>query len=88
MPSHVNIVSVSAFPTLIDVFPRFRDDSFFVVEDEIVFLDRDRRVVDVVPAGPRTHFSNRFSRGSVGSGAVATLNAVGTRDGKEALKQR
>jgi hypothetical protein len=40
------------------------------VEDEIVFLDRDRRVVEVVPAGPRA----RFSHGSVGGGAAATLN--------------
>ncbi|TMJ16251.1 MAG: peptidoglycan-binding protein, partial [Alphaproteobacteria bacterium] len=90
VPSHVNIVSVSAFPTLIDVFPRFRDDSLFVVEDEIVFLDRDRRVVDVVPAGPRTHFSNRFSRGSVGSGAVATLNLSPTeiREVQQVLIER
>ena len=39
---------------LIDTFPAYRDYSFFVVEDEIVFVDRDRRVVDVVPAGPRS----------------------------------
>jgi hypothetical protein len=90
VPSHVNVVSVRAFPTLIDVFPSFRDDSFFVVEDEIVFLDRDRRVVDVVPAGPRTHFSNRFSRGSVGSGAVATLNLSPTeiREVQQVLIER
>ena len=36
---------------LIDIVPDFRDDSFFVVDDEIVILDRSRRVVDVVPAG-------------------------------------
>src|SRR5207248_2393037 len=48
VPSHVRIASISAFPALIDVFPRFRDHSFFVVEDEIVILDRERRVVDVV----------------------------------------
>jgi hypothetical protein len=70
VPSHVNAVSVSTFPALIDVFPRYRDDSFFVVEDEIVFLDRDRRVVDVVPAGPRT----RFSRSSTGGSTAAGLN--------------
>jgi peptidoglycan hydrolase-like protein with peptidoglycan-binding domain len=70
VPSHVNAVSVSTFPALIDVFPRYRDDSFFVVEDEIVFLDRDRRVVDVVPAGPRA----RFSRSSTGGSTAASLN--------------
>ncbi|XSC45959.1 peptidoglycan-binding domain-containing protein [Bradyrhizobium sp. RDT10] len=52
------------------MFPQYRDYSFFVVEDEIVFLDRDRRVVDVVPAGPRT----RFSRAGTGGGGVAALN--------------
>src|SRR5207302_7666776 len=70
IPSHVNVVSVSAFPALIDVFPSFRDDSFFVVEDEIVILDRERRVVEIVPAGPRRH----FSRAGTGSGATAALN--------------
>jgi peptidoglycan hydrolase-like protein with peptidoglycan-binding domain len=70
VPRHVNVVSVSTFPALIDVFPTYRDYSFFVVEDEIVFMDRDRKVVDVVPAGPRT----RFSRSSAGSGSAARLN--------------
>jgi hypothetical protein len=70
VPSRINFVSVAAFPVLIDTFPDFRDDSFFVVDDEIVFVDRDRRVVDVVPAGPRTHFSRR----GFGSGSVAAVN--------------
>src|SRR5712672_2785361 len=74
VPSHVNVVAVSAFPVLIDIVPDFRDDSFFVVDDEIVILDRSRRVVDVVPAGPRTHFSRNFSRSGVGGGAAASLN--------------
>jgi len=74
VPRHVNVVAVSAFPALIDIVPDFRDDSFFVVDDEIVVLDRSRRVVDVVPAGPRTHFSQNFSRSSVGGGAAASLN--------------
>jgi hypothetical protein len=75
VPRHVNVVSISAFPVLIDLFPRFRDDSFFIVEDEIVILDRERRVVDVVPAGPRARFSRNFSGGSsAGAGSVAALN--------------
>src|SRR5207253_9263973 len=56
-PSHVRIVSVSTFPILVELFPRFRDDSFFVVEDEIIIVDRSHRIVDVVPAGPRARFS-------------------------------
>jgi hypothetical protein len=71
VPSSVSVVSVSTYPALIDTFPAYRDYSFFVVEDEVVFVDRDRRIVDVVPAGPRT----RFSGGGHGSsGSVATID--------------
>jgi len=74
VPRNINVVSVSAFPALIDTFPSFRDNSFFIVEDEIVFLDRDRRVADVVPVGPRARFSRNFSGSSAGGGSVAALN--------------
>jgi hypothetical protein len=72
VPSRIDVVSVGVFPSLIEVFPQYREYSFFVVEDEIIFLDRERRVVDVVPAGPRTRFS-RASRGG-GGGGVAVLD--------------
>ena len=71
VPRHISVVSIATYPVLIDLFPTFRDDSFFVVDDEIVVLDRSRRVVDVVPAGPRTRFSRA---GSMGGGSVAALN--------------
>jgi peptidoglycan hydrolase-like protein with peptidoglycan-binding domain len=71
VPSSVSVVSVSTFPALIDTFPAYRDYSFFVVEDEVVFVDRDRRIVDVVPAGPRRRFSGG---GSVSGGAVAAID--------------
>ncbi|UWU77869.1 peptidoglycan-binding protein [Bradyrhizobium huanghuaihaiense] len=74
VPRNINVVSVSAFPALINVFPDFRDDSFFVVDDEIVVLDRSRRIVDVVPAGPRTRFSRAGSGGGISGGSVAALN--------------
>jgi hypothetical protein len=70
VPSSVSVVSVSSYPALIDVFPAYRDYSFFVVEDEVVFVDRERRIVDVVPAGPRTRFSS--ARG--GSSSVAIID--------------
>jgi peptidoglycan hydrolase-like protein with peptidoglycan-binding domain len=70
VPSSVSVVSVSTYPTLIDSFPAYRDYSFFVVEDEVVFVDRDRHIVDVVPAGPRTHFSGG---GHGSSGSVAAI---------------
>jgi len=72
LPSSISVVSVSTYPALIDIFPAYRDYSFFVVEDEVVFVDRDRRIVDVVPAGPRT----RFSGGGGGQGGSASFAAV------------
>jgi hypothetical protein len=86
IPSHVHVATVSAFPALIDVFPRYRDYSFFVVEDEIVFLDSGRRVVEVVPVGPRTRFSGR---GSGDTAAVAlNLNQAEIREIQLVLIQR
>ena len=86
VPSNIRIVSVSTFPVLIDVFPSFRDYSFFVVEDEIVFLDRDRRIVEVVPAGPRARFSRRAARG--GSFAMLDLSPQEIREVQRVLIER
>lgn len=58
VPRDVHVVSVTTFPALIEVFPRYREYSFFVVEDEIVFVDRGHRIVGVVPVGPRSRFSS------------------------------
>ncbi|WGS21800.1 MULTISPECIES: peptidoglycan-binding domain-containing protein [unclassified Bradyrhizobium] len=85
VPSRFHVVSVAAFPALIDVFPFYRDDSFFIVEDEVVFLDRDRRVVDVVPVGPRTRFSHRGSSSSV---AIMDLSPQQIREVQQVLIDR
>ncbi|WP_245312637.1 peptidoglycan-binding domain-containing protein [Bradyrhizobium macuxiense] len=85
VPSRFRAVSVVAFPALIDAFPEYRDDSFFVVEDEVVFLDRDRRVVDVVPVGPRTRFSHRGSSSSV---ATMDLSPQQIREVQQVLIER
>ena len=61
VPSRISVVSVSRYPELIDAFPEYRDDSFFVTEDEIIFVAPDHRVVNVVPVGPRAPFGR--SRG-------------------------
>ncbi|HEY0849843.1 MAG TPA: peptidoglycan-binding protein [Bradyrhizobium sp.] len=74
VPRHIAVVSIAtAFPALIDIYPDFRDDSFFVVDDDIVVLDRSRRIVDVVPAGPRARFARGGSTSTSG-GSVAALN--------------
>src|SRR6185312_5581213 len=67
VPSSVTIASVSTYPALIDVFPAYRDDSFFVVEDEVVIVDHDRRIVDVVPVGPGARFGRHGGASSGGS---------------------
>lgn len=61
VPSHVHVVGVSTFPVLVEAFPRYRDDSFFVANDEIVIVDHSHRIVDVVPAGPRAHLGRASS---------------------------
>jgi hypothetical protein len=67
VPRNVHIVSVSAFPILIETFPRYRDYSFFVVEDEVVFVDRGHKIVDVVPVGGGAH---------IGGASTSTTVAV------------
>src|SRR5262249_17720985 len=75
VPTHVNVVSVSTFPALIDTFPQFRDDSFFVAEDEIVVVDHSRRIVDAIPVGPRARFSQGGS--NVGSQSGSNVESRG-----------
>ena len=66
VPRNVRVVSVTTFPVLIETFPRYRDYSFFVVEEEIVFVDRSHKIVDVVPIGG----------GRIGSASTSTIVAV------------
>jgi peptidoglycan hydrolase-like protein with peptidoglycan-binding domain len=67
VPRDVHIVSVTTFPVLIEAFPRYRDYSFFVVEDEVVFVDTNHKIVDVVPVGGGAH---------IGSSSTSTTVAV------------
>ena len=85
MPSHVHFARLSAFPILVDVFPRYRHDSFFVVEDEIVIVEpRHHRVVDVVPVGPRAH----YGRASSTSTSVVDLSEPEIREVQQVLIER
>lgn len=83
VPSHVNVVAVSTFPVLIEIFPHFQDHTFFIVEDEIVILDRDRRIVEVVPVSSR-----RASRGGGTSVDVLQLSEAEIREVQLVLVQR
>jgi len=49
VPGSVRVVEVP--PTLIDIHPEWRGDSYFVVRDEILIIDHDHRIVAAVPTG-------------------------------------
>jgi putative peptidoglycan binding protein len=74
VPRNYAVLSISAYPALYDIYPDYRDDSFFVVDDEIVVLDRSRRIVDVVPAGPRARYARSGGGASSGGASVAALD--------------
>ena len=49
VPSEVRIVEVPE--TLIAIHPEWHDDQYFVVRDDLVIVDRDHRIVAVMPVG-------------------------------------
>jgi hypothetical protein len=49
VPATVRIVDVP--PTLIEIYPQWRGHQYFVVRDEIVIVDRSRKIVATVPVG-------------------------------------
>ena len=61
VPSHVTIVDVP--PALIEINPEWRGYRYFVVEEEIVIVTPERRIVAVVPVG-------RSQAGPSGGGGV------------------
>jgi peptidoglycan hydrolase-like protein with peptidoglycan-binding domain len=86
VPQRISVVSVSTFPVLVDMYPAYRHDSFFVVDDEIVVLDSSRRIVDVIPTGSRTRYSHHG--GSGGSVAVLDLSREEIRVVQRVLIER
>ena len=49
VPGTVRVVDVP--PTLIEIYPQWRGHQYFVVRDEIVIVDRSRKIVATVPVG-------------------------------------
>jgi hypothetical protein len=49
VPATVRIVDVP--PTLIEIYPQWRGHQYFVVRDEMVIVDRSRKIVATVPVG-------------------------------------
>lgn len=68
VPRHVRFARVPR--TLVEINQEWRDDEYFIVRDEIVIVDRGRRIVGVVPvrsssASFETHSRSTFAAGDV-----------------------
>jgi Putative peptidoglycan binding domain len=86
VPTHVHAVPITRYRELVEVFPEYRSDEFFVVDDDIVVMDHSRHVVDVVPAGPRSHYAHAAPRSS-GTAVAIELTPVEIREVQEVLIQ-
>lgn len=49
VPSHVHLVTVP--DTLVEIYPKWRGDDYFVARDEIIIVDHSRKIVAVIPNG-------------------------------------
>ena len=86
MPPRVRATEVP--PELIEIHPEWRGHQYFVVRDEIVIVDRSRRVVGVVPVGS-SRAEHRGTRASDrGSGPSARLSREEIRRIQMVLKER
>jgi hypothetical protein len=95
VPRSVRIVPVVA--TLVEIDPAFRDHYYFVAYDDIVIVDRDYRIVSLVPVGssgsmrtgsygtPRTGMPGGGSRAS---GSSMTLSREEIRQVQIMLQQQ
>jgi Protein of unknown function (DUF1236) len=64
VPSNVRIVAVPE--TLVEVYPKWRGYSYFVVRDEIVIIDSGRHIVAMVPTGSSSvRVEERDGRGAM-----------------------
>jgi peptidoglycan hydrolase-like protein with peptidoglycan-binding domain len=68
VPRHVRFAHVPR--TLVEINPEWRDDEYFVVSDEIVIVDRGRRVVGVVPLRSSSASFETRSRSTFAAGDV------------------
>ena len=81
VPRRGHYVSISDYPTLLDVFPEYRDDYFFVAEDDIVILTPQRRVLEVVPL-------NGSARVGAASSGGVELSSAEVREVQQVLVDR
>jgi peptidoglycan hydrolase-like protein with peptidoglycan-binding domain len=80
VPGSVRVMEVP--DSFIAIYPQWRGDEYFVVRDEIVIVDHDRRIVSVVPTG-----SSGGSMEARGSSAI-NLSQEQIRDLQTALSRQ
>jgi Protein of unknown function (DUF1236) len=74
VPGSVHLVAVPE--TLVEIYPQWRDDEYFVVRDEVVIVDHSHRIVAVVPTGSSnaSSVSSESTYGGSRSGSSAAMN--------------
>jgi Putative peptidoglycan binding domain/Protein of unknown function (DUF1236) len=74
VPSSVHLVVVPE--TLVEIYPQWRDDEYFVVRDEVVIVDHSHRIVAVVPTGSSSasSSSSESAYASSRSGTAQSIN--------------
>jgi hypothetical protein len=90
VPSSVRVVEVP--PTLIEIYPEWRGHQYFVVNDDIVIVDRSRKIVATLPmssAGGAAQIERRGGGAQTGSaGEVVNLGPDEIRQVQIVLKER
>jgi hypothetical protein len=67
VPTSVHVIDVA--PALIEINPQWRGHQYFVVRDDIIIVDRSRKIVAVVPVG--SSGGGAQLHGGAGPGAAA-----------------
>jgi peptidoglycan hydrolase-like protein with peptidoglycan-binding domain len=70
VPRNVRVAAVPA--ALIAIYPAWRGYQYVVVEDEVIIVDRSRRIVAVIDEGPGR--TGSAAPGGAGSGSVAVVD--------------
>jgi hypothetical protein len=78
VPSHVRFVAVPS--VLIEINPEWQGDEYFVVRDEIVIVDRSRRILAMVPIGS--------SSASIGTGGPGFAGGADIREVQQVLIEK
>jgi len=82
VPSSIRVVDVP--PTLVEIYPQWRGHQYFVLQDDIVIVDRSRKIVARVPVGSSGGGSARLN--DAGGGQVGNT-AGGMNLGPDEIRQ-